>query len=162
MIFTIVVLILIVSYSIVPTFYYKFRGTPIVNEVSENKFLSLTFDDGPDEKYTSTLLDLLKKYDIKATFFVVAKFAEKNPAIIKRMEKEGHTIGLHSLEHKNGLLNGPIYTNKEFEESLKIMKSLNVNVKSFRPPWGHLNLETIYNLKKHDLKLVLWDVIIGD
>ena len=98
MIFTIVVLILIVSYSIVPTFYYKFRGTPIVNEVSENKFLSLTFDDGPDEKYTSTLLDLLKKYDIKATFFVVAKFAEKNPAIIKRMEKEGHTIGLHSLE----------------------------------------------------------------
>ena len=40
MIFTIVVLILIVSYSIVPTFYYKFRGTPIVNEVSENKFLS--------------------------------------------------------------------------------------------------------------------------
>ena len=162
MIFTIVVLILIVSYSIVPTFYYKFRGTPIVNEVSENKFLSLTFDDGPDGKYTSTLLDLLKKYDIKATFFVVAKFAEKNPAIIKRMEKEGHTIGLHSLEHKNGLLNGPIYTNKEFEESLKIMKSLNVNVKSFRPSWGHLNLETIYNLKKHDLKLVLWDVIIGD
>ena len=112
MIFTIVVLILIVSYSIVPTFYYKFRGTPIVNEVSENKFLSLTFDDGPDEKYTSTLLDLLKKYDIKATFFVVAKFAEKNPAIIKRMEKEGPTIGLHSLEHQNGLIRGPLYTNK--------------------------------------------------
>ena len=77
--------ILILSYSIIPTFYYKFKGTPIINEVEEKKFLSLTFDDGPDKKYTVELLDLLKKYNIKATFFVVAKFAEENHEIIKRM-----------------------------------------------------------------------------
>ncbi|WP_305133741.1 polysaccharide deacetylase family protein, partial [uncultured Clostridium sp.] len=154
--------ILILSYSIIPTFYYKFKGTPIVNNIDEKKFLSLTFDDGPDKKYTGELLDLLKKYNIKATFFVVAKFAEENYELIKRMEEEGHTIGLHSLEHKNALLNGPLYTNKEFEESLKIMDKINVNIKSFRPPWGHLNLLTIRNLKKFNLNLVLWDVIIGD
>lgn len=153
---------IILSYSIIPTFYYKFKGTPIVNNIDEKKFLSLTFDDGPDKKYTGELLDLLKKYNIKATFFVVAKFAEENYEIIKRMEMEGHTIGLHSLEHKNALLNGPLYTNKEFKESLKIMNKLNVNIKSFRPPWGHLNLLTIRNLKKYNLNLVLWDVIIGD
>lgn len=154
--------ILILSYSIIPTFYYKFKGTPIVNNIDEKKFLSLTFDDGPDKKYTGELLDLLKKYNIKATFFVVAKFAEENYELIKRMEEEGHTIGLNSLEHKNALLNGPLYTNKEFEESLKIMDKINVNIKSFRPPWGHLNLLTIRNLKKFNLNLVLWDVIIGD
>lgn len=154
--------ILILSYSIIPTFYYKFKGTPIVNNIDEKKFLSLTFDDGADKKYTGELLDLLKKYNIKATFFVVAKFAEENYELIKRMEEEGHTIGLHSLEHKNALLNGPLYTNKEFEESLKIMDKINVNIKSFRPPWGHLNLLTIRNLKKFNLNLVLWDVIIGD
>ena len=154
--------ILILSYSIIPTFYYKFKGTPIINEVEEKKFLSLTFDDGPDKKYTVELLDLLKKYNIKATFFVVAKFAEENHEIIKRMEEEGHTIGLHSLEHKNALLNGPLYTSTDFKESLKIMRKLNINVKFFRPPWGHLNLSTIINLKKYNLKLVLWDVIIGD
>lgn len=154
--------ILILSYSIIPTFYYKFKGTPIVNNIDEKKFLSLTFDDGPDKKYTGKLLDLLKKYNIKATFFVVAKFAEENYELIKRMEEEGHTIGLNSLEHKNALLNGPLYTNKEFEESLKIMDKINVNIKSFRPPWGHLNLLTIRNLKKFNLNLVLWDVIIGD
>ncbi len=154
--------ILILSYSIIPTFYYKFKGTPIVNNIDEKKFLSLTFDDGPDKKYTGELLDLLKNYNIKATFFVVAKFAEENYELIKRMEEEGHTIGLHSLEHKNALLNGPLYTNKEFEESLKIMDKINVNIKSFRPPWGHLNLLTIRNLKKFNLNLVLWDVIIGD
>lgn len=154
--------VLLLSYSIIPTFYYKFKGTPIPNYVEEKNFLSLTFDDGPDEKYTVELLDLLKKYNIKATFFVVAKFAEENYEIIKRMEEEGHTIGLHSLEHKNGLLNGPLYTSNDFKESLRIMKRLNINVKSFRPPWGHLNLSTIINLKKYNLKLVLWDVIIGD
>lgn len=154
--------ILILSYGIIPTFYYKFKGTPIIKDVEEKKFLSLTFDDGPDKKYTVELLDLLKKYNIKATFFVVAKFAEENNEIIKRMEEEGHTIGLHSLEHKNALLNGPLYTSTDFKESLKIMRKLNINVKFFRPPWGHLNLSTVINLKKYDLKLVLWNVIIGD
>lgn len=154
--------ILILSYSIIPTFYYKFKGTPIINEVEEKKFLSLTFDDGPDKKYTVELLDLLKKYNIKVTFFVVAKFAKENCEIIKRMEEEGHTIGLHSLEHKNALLNGPLYTSNDFKESLNIMRKLNINIKFFRPPWGHLNLSTIINLKKYNLKLVLWDVIIGD
>ena len=124
--------------------------------------ISLTFDDGPDKKYTVELLDLLKKYNIKATFFVVAKFAKENCEIIKRMEEEGHTIGLHSLEHKNALLNGPLYTSNDFKESLNIMRKLNFNIKFFRQPWGHLNLLTIINLKKYNLKLVLWDVIIGD
>ena len=154
--------ILILSYGIIPTIYYKFKGTPIIKDVEEKKFLSLTFDDGPDKKYTVELLDLLKKYNIKVTFFVVAKFAKENCEIIKRMEEEGHTIGLHSLEHKNALLNGPLYTSNDFKESLNIMRKLNINIKFFRPPWGHLNLLTIINLKKYNLKLVLWDVIIGD
>ena len=111
------------------------------------------------------MMDLIRNIqlnNIKATFFVVAKFAEENHEIIKRMEEEGHTIGLHSLEHKNALLNGPLYTSTDFKESLKIMRKLNINVKFFRPPWGHLNLSTIINLKKYNLKLVVWDVIIGD
>lgn len=158
----IIILSIIISYSILPTFYYKLKGTPIINRPREDKFLSLTFDDGPDENYTNQLLDLLKKYDIKATFFVVAKFAEQNYKIVNRMEREGHTIGLHSLEHKNGLLKGIFYTNKDFDESIKIMNKLNIPVKSFRPPWGHINLTTLINLKRYNLRLVLWDVIIGD
>ena len=92
--------VLLLSYSIIPTFYYKFKGTPIPNYVEEKKFLSLTFDDGPDENYTKQLLDLLKKYDIKATFFCVASFAEKNSEIINRMKEEGHTLGYIPLSIK--------------------------------------------------------------
>ena len=54
---------------------------------SERKF-SLTFDDGPDPRYTPQLLDLLKQYDAKATFFVVGRNAEQHPEILKRMHEE--------------------------------------------------------------------------
>ncbi|WP_195954102.1 polysaccharide deacetylase family protein [Clostridium saudiense] len=158
----VVILFLILSYSVIPTFYFKIKGTPIIKNINEEKYLALTFDDGPDENYTKQLLDLLKKYDIKATFFCVASFAEKNSEIINRMKEEGHTIGLHSFEHKNALIKGPLYTNKDFKEGAKIMKELDIDIKSFRPPWGHLNLMTLFNIRKYDFKLVLWDVIIGD
>ncbi|MEE0725344.1 MAG: polysaccharide deacetylase family protein, partial [Clostridium saudiense] len=71
----VVILFLILSYSVIPTFYFKIKGTPIIKNINEEKYLALTFDDGPDENYTKQLLDLLKKYDIKATFFCVASFA---------------------------------------------------------------------------------------
>ena len=155
-------IVVILSYSVIPTYYFKIKSKSFNNDKINDKYMCLTFDDGPDEKYTNNLLTLLEKYNIKATFFIVATFAENNPNIIKRMKEEGHTIGLHSLEHKNGLITSPIYTDKDFKGSLDIMKNLNMRVKFFRPPWGHINLRTLSNLKKYNLKLVLWDVIIGD
>lgn len=153
---------LILSYSIIPTYYFKNKFKTLNKDKIKDKYMCLTFDDGPDEKYTEQLLNLLKKYNIKATFFIVATFAKNNSNIIERIKEEGHTIGLHSLEHKNGLITSPIYTDKDFKDSLDIMKNLNIRVKFFRPPWGHINLRTLINLKKYNLKLVLWDVIIGD
>ena len=126
------------------------------------KVVYLTFDDGPDEKYTAKLLDLLKKHNIKATFFVVASFARNNPQIIDRMKKENHCIGLHSFEHKNALFQSRGYTKYDFEESIKIMNDLGVNFKFYRPPWGHCNIFTSREIKKHNLKKVLWDVMAQD
>lgn len=158
----IIFVIPVLLYSIVPTYYHKLTGTGFKKINTPDKFLCLTFDDGPDEKYTVKLLDLLKFYDVKATFFVVAKQAEKNSTIIDRIQADGHTIALHSLEHKNALVKGFSYTNKDFKESINIMENLGVPIKFFRPPWGHLNIFTLQNIKKHGLVLVLWNVIIGD
>lgn len=160
--YLIIVLIFILSYSVIPTYYYKLKGIMSVKRMSNDKFLCLTFDDGPDERYTYKLLELLKSYNVKATFFLVAKQAEKNYKLIKRMKEEGHTIALHSLEHKSALIKGFSYTNKDFKESLKIMEKLNINIKYFRPPWGQFNIATLLNIRKYNLSLVLWNVIIGD
>jgi peptidoglycan/xylan/chitin deacetylase (PgdA/CDA1 family) len=61
----------------------------------------LTFDDGPTQKATPQILETLKQYNIKATFFVLGKLAKQNPSLMSRIEKEGHIVANHSYEHKN-------------------------------------------------------------
>lgn len=149
-------------YSIGPTLFYKItKRNPPKNTNDKNSIL-LTFDDGPSKEYTNKLLDLLKTYNIQATFFVVARQAEKQPEIIKRIVRDGHTLGLHSLEHKNALIKGYLYTKHDFEESIRTIKKLGYDVTYYRPPWGHVNLFTLYYIKKYGLKLVLWNTMVGD
>ena len=52
----VVILFLILSYSVIPTFYFKIKGTPIIKNINEEKYLALTFDDGPDENYTKNMI----------------------------------------------------------------------------------------------------------
>ena len=149
-------------YSIIPTLYYRIVKRKAPKKPKDINSILLSFDDGPSEDYTNKLLNLLKKYHIQATFFVIAKEAEKHSEIIERILKEGHTLGLHSLEHKSALLKGYLYTKHDFEESIKITKNLGYNVTYYRPPWGEVNLFTLYYVKKYNLKLVLWTVMVGD
>lgn len=155
----VICLIFILIYSVGVTFLCRMSNAMKKNKTSD---IYITFDDGPDPNYTNKLLDLLKKYNIKVSFFVVAKFAEKNPDIISRMKNEGHLIGFHSLEHRNSLWQTPKYTKYDFEESIKILDKLSVNVHYFRPPWGCFNMCTLSQIKKHNLVQVLWNVMVGD
>ncbi|MEG1596248.1 MAG: polysaccharide deacetylase family protein [Lachnospiraceae bacterium] len=148
-------------YGIVPTYYYKVKAASERKE-EEFKHLYLSFDDGVDRIYTQQLLDLLKRYQIHVTFFVVARYAQENPLIIQRIKKEGHCIALHSLAHESALLKTPLGIKRELEESIAIMESLGVKVTLYRPPWGHCNLSLIHQLKKHNIKLVLWNVMAQD
>lgn len=65
---------------------------------NKGEMVYLTFDDGPNQ-YTPKLLDVLKRYDVKATFFILGKKIKGNEAILQRIVDEGHTIGLHSMTH---------------------------------------------------------------
>ncbi|WP_202931060.1 polysaccharide deacetylase family protein [Aminipila terrae] len=104
----------------------------------------------------------MDKHKIKATFFVVAKFAEDNPQLIERMKREGHLIGFHSLEHRNALCQTPGYTKNDFNQSEHIFRHLGLNIRFFRPPWGHLNTETLACVKQYGYKTVLWNVMAED
>lgn len=67
------------------------------------KRVALTFDDGPDDNYTSQILDILKKHNLKATFFLVGSRIKAHPDVVKRIVKEGHIIGNHTWDHQNFL-----------------------------------------------------------
>ena len=160
-----VILIIIIfyfPYSILPTIYYRCFNKKIMKNFGTTKHIALTFDDGIDKIYTEKLLDLLNDYDIKVTFFILAKTVDENLDIIKRMIDEGHLIALHSLEHKNLLFRGCFYTKYDFETSMEIFKRNNLNIKYYRPPWGVFNLFMLKYIKKYDLKPILWDTMVGD
>lgn len=105
------------------------------------KTMYLTFDDGPSAENTNTVLDILKEYDIKATFFVVGENVKKHPEVAERIVEEGHTIGIHCNHHNYENL----YESKEsyledFEEAYDIVYEVTgVEVKLFRFPGGSIN-----------------------
>lgn len=141
------------------------KGTePLFQRIDdeEKKMVYLTFDDGPHPVYTEKLLDLLQKYGIKASFFVVGRFAEENPKLILRMAEEGHTVGLHSYWHKSAMIQSPGSVFRDMEDCIRVMKWLEIQPKYYRPPWGHVNWFSLRMLRDYNLKQVLWDVMAED
>ena len=126
------------------------------------KPLFLSFDDGPDPRYTESLLNLLAARHIRASFFVVARFAEQNPQLILRMRQDGHLIGLHSAEHISAYLMTPSYAAWDFRKSLEVLQKLGVRPAFYRPPWGHTTWLTRQLAADHHLQIVRWDVMVGD
>lgn len=155
-----IIALIFLIYSIIPTVKYKVYHKR--KKTISNDKLYLTFDDGPHPVYTAKLMDLLERYNVKASFFVVGEFAKNNPDIINRMKNDGHLICMHSLKHKNGFFQCPIDTKLDFEKSIKILEELNVQTKFFRPPWGHFNLATHSIMKEKNIQPLLWDVMVQD
>lgn len=153
-------IVCLLCYGIVPTCIYRIRN--FFKSKPSEKVLYLTFDDGPSKQYTLELLDLLKRYNVKVSFFVVAKFAQDMPEIIARIKQDGHMIGLHSLEHHNAWWQSPKQTKADFRQSLEIMQQLGLEINYFRPPWGSFNINTTPEAKRHFLKIVLWNVMAED
>lgn len=162
LILTAAAVLAVFSYSVIPSFVVRHMQTWRRKQShSGEKILYLTFDDGPG-KDTESLLDLLKAYDIRASFFVVAKSALKYPHIIARAAAEGHLVGIHSVHHNDALFRGNRYTYSDMAESLFALKRLGCDITYYRPPWGHLNLFTLWWVKMLNLRLTLWDVMAQD
>ena len=122
-----------------------------------NKNIWLTFDDGPSPHVTPWILSILKKENIKATFFLIGQKIEEFPELVGAIVKDGHTIANHSYSHKNGWL-----TNKEkYLEDIERCQALMPNNKLFRPPYGKITKAQIAVLKEK-YKIILWDVLSYD
>lgn len=127
---------------------------------TDEKVVALTFDDGPDETFTPQILDLLKKYDIKATFFVVGENVQYNKKLIKREFEEGHEIGNHTYTHINVSKNGYNKIKKEIGDTQEEIKSVTgVYPKFFRPPYRSISKDMCEIIKQNDMNIVLWSYV---
>ncbi|WP_408010468.1 polysaccharide deacetylase family protein [Pseudalkalibacillus sp. A8] len=154
-------LLLFLLYGILPTVLLRMLTIGMVKKGEQKKMLALTFDDGPHPIYTPQVLDLLKKYDVKATFFVVAEKAVKHSELIRRMHQEGHTIGIHHYSHTNSWFLTPLATKHEIHETAKIITNLiGIKPSFYRPPYGRFNVFTMWFARKYSI--VLWSAIFQD
>lgn len=131
----------------------------IVWEVkTEQKRMALTFDDGPAELYTEEILELLKLYNAKATFFVVGRKVNDNPALLKRAFDEGHEIGNHTYKHLMLDNRTSLQTlEKEIVETGDAIKQIiGYTPKLYRPPGGLYTDKSIEMTQKLGYTTILW------
>jgi len=148
-------------YAFLPGLISRTFGFRVFKKGRVEKEISLTFDDGPDEVYTPQLLDLLARYNAKATFFVVGSHAEGQEKLLQRMKDEGHNIGVHNYVHKSNWVMRPRTVKRQIERTLDIIENATGQRSSYyRPPWGIVNVFDYANLGH--LQIILWSAMFGD
>src|SRR5690625_303256 len=114
-------------------------------DLSGEKVVYLTFDNGYEEGYTETVLNILQEHNVPATFFVTGHYVKSEPALIKRMVDEDHIIGNHSYHHPDST----ILTKEKMKEELEVLEEAVAKVsdqqhkKYMRPPKGLCNEATL-------------------
>ncbi len=132
-------------------------------EKTSQKIVALTFDDGPNEPYTSEILDILAKYKIKATFFVVGENALYYPETTKRILREGHVIGDHSYSHPFLFINKKSTIEQEITLAQNAIYSVTGKYpRLFRPPHGFKSPWLMSAVKQSGLVVVEWSDITRD
>jgi peptidoglycan/xylan/chitin deacetylase (PgdA/CDA1 family) len=128
------------------------------------KLVAITFDDGPHPTWTPRVLDTLKRYKVKATFFVNGLNAERYPGLVARMRREGHTVANHTWNHTAVTsLSAAALRNDVLRTSSSIKRRSGQKVVCyFRPPYGRHNAVSDARVKALGLSVVLWTVDTGD
>jgi len=121
------------------------------------KSLYLTFDDGPVEKETSWVMNLLDEYNIKASFFCVGENADNNSHLMDELLKKGHSVGNHAYNH----LPAWKCSRREYFNNIEKAKA-HIPGGLFRPPHGQLYPWYMKQLKNHFKQVVMWDVLSMD
>ncbi|MDR6301667.1 polysaccharide deacetylase family protein [Mesonia maritima] len=137
---------------------YFFKALHLKKNHPKNE-IALTFDDGPAPQ-TLEILNILKKYNAKATFFCIGHKIDENPEIFRRIIAEGHTVGNHSYSHaKNIGFFSSKYIQRELESCNQAAKSIaKINMKLFRMPFGICNPNIKKALRKTELQPVGWSI----
>ena len=140
-----------------PRIIKKLLGKNLVWEMNkEGKTIYLTFDDGPEPEVTPWVLETLRKYNAKATFFCLGKNAENHPAIVETIIRSGHTVGNHTYCHLKGWKTDTSLYIADIEKCDSILKT-----PFFRPPYGKIKPSQL-RLLKGKYKVIMWTLLTCD
>ena len=127
---------------------------------TDRRVVALTFDDGVDEVWTPRVLDVLRKQDVQAVFFLIGERARQHPDLVRRMVREGHLVGNHSYRHAGYF---PLLSSRKMEEELRrtdevLSEITGCPVRLFRPPFGVTNPTVAGVETKFGYRTVGWNI----
>jgi len=125
--------------------------------------IALTFDDGPHPHHTPPVLDMLKRHGIHASFFLLGKYVEKYPHIVKQIHREGHEIGMHGYRHNPFPMEKPATIHNQLQVTSNLIAKIcdlrPEAIKYVRPPYGAFTPKTLSALENWGYHVVMWNNI---
>jgi peptidoglycan/xylan/chitin deacetylase (PgdA/CDA1 family) len=135
------------------------RWGPVGNVRTHQPLVALTFDDGPDPRWTPQILDILAEQRSCATFFILVENARRFPELVRRVIAEGHEVGLHGIDHRTLAGGSRRSTRLLLDAAAAELAAISgVPVKYFRPPFGAQTVSTFLGERDAGLETVMWDV----
>ena len=132
------------------------------SSVSDTNKIAITFDDGPHPRNTKRILDILEKYQVKATFFVIGINVKNYPETLSKVIENGHEIGNHTYSHQILKNKEKDVICKEIIDTEKEISKRNTTTKILRPPCGLYDSNLIDFAKQNGYKIVLWNIDTND
>lgn len=157
-----IVLVLAVSWFLVPHALRKSQEQKLRIKCEKNRFIVLSYDDGPGPDLTPRILDLLEGADIQATFFLLGRNAVENADLVTRLNKGGHDVGTHTFNHTNAWKSPPWQAARDLEQGRNAMVPLGADPRLFRPPFGKLTLAGLVHGKWRGLRYGWWTIDSND
>ncbi|MFB5082969.1 polysaccharide deacetylase family protein [Symbiobacterium thermophilum] len=125
--------------------------------------VALTFDDGPDPVWTPRILEILDRFGVRATFFMLGSRAEAHPDLVRQVAAAGHEVGVHGYRHRPAALQGLRSTLADVEATVRVLTGiLQRRPRYYRPPWGIFNLWTGIAARRHRLIPVVWSLHVAE
>lgn len=138
---------------------FQFFGEIYPRVETSQKIVALTFDDGPTRSQTEEILAILRKENVKVTFFLMGSGMAENPGEAERIIADGHELGNHTYHHQRMILVTPNFVKNEIETTDELIKKAGYQGEiTFRPPYGKKLLALPYYLSEHNRKTITWDV----
>ena len=145
-----------ILYQIPSCLQHLYRGVVWRGDVTR-QVVYLSFYDGPIPEVTPKVLDILREKGVKATFFMVAENASRNPELLAQVRQEGHAIGNHTYNH----LKGTRVSTEDYMANVQQADTL-LDTRLFRPPYGKMRAEQKRLLLQQGYRIYLWDVLTHD
>jgi peptidoglycan-N-acetylglucosamine deacetylase len=137
----------------------QWYGRTFIGGKRGSKQLALTFDDGPNDPHTLRLLEVLAKNDVRATFFLIGRYVEQRPDIVRAIAAAGHVVGNHTYTHPNLIFCSALQVRTQIAECERALtQAVGEHSRLFRPPFGGRRPASLRVAREMGLEPIMWNV----